>query len=73
MESDNVSSVAYVYNDSGQIISTTTTSTGAPAVTLEYQYDAAGRRTQMAAFLDGEADFVDDYAYDDLGRVISVV
>ena len=46
---------------------------GGPTVVLAYQYDSAGRRTQMAATIDGTADFVDDTTYDSLGRVVSVV
>jgi len=29
---------------------------------LAYQYNTAGERTQMAAAIDGTADFVDDYS-----------
>ncbi len=71
-ETDNISSVIYVYNDAGQITSTTQSSVGGPTVTIEYQYDTGGHRTQMAATIDGAADFVDDYTYDDLGRIVSV-
>jgi YD repeat-containing protein len=59
-ESDAYSSVAYVYNDAGQITSTTQSSVDGPTVTLDYQYDSSGNRTQMAAYIDGVADFVDD-------------
>ena len=72
-ESDDFSSITYVYNDAGQIINTTQSSVDGPTVTLDYQYDSAGRQTQMAATIDGTADFVDDYTYDTLGRVVSVV
>ena len=72
-ESDDFSSVIYVYNDAGWITSTTQSSVGGPTVTLDYQYDSAGRRTRMAATIDGVADFVDDYLYDSQGRVVSVV
>ncbi len=72
-ESDDLTSVVYVYNDAGQITSTTQSSVGGPTVTLDYQYDTAGHRTQMAATIDSVADFVDDYSYDSLGRVVSVV
>ena len=76
-ESDAVSSVAYVYDSAGRLTSTTQSSVGGPTVTLAYQYDTAGHRTQMAATVDHpqagtRADFVDDYAYDSLGRVVSV-
>ena len=33
-----------------------------------YQYNSAGQRTQMAATVDGTADFVDDYTYNAAGR-----
>ncbi len=72
-EWDSVSSVVYVYSDAGQITSTTQSSVDGPTVTLTYQYDADGNRTQMAAIIDGTPDFVDDYVYDSLGRVVSVV
>ena len=72
-EADAGSSVSYTYNDAGQITSTTSSSDGAPTVTLDYAYDADGNRTRMSATVDGVADFVEDYAYDDSGRVISVV
>jgi len=73
LESDNLSSVVYVYNDAGQITSTTQSSLGGPTVTLTYQYDTGERRTQMAATIDGVADFVEDYGYDAEGRVVSVL
>ena len=72
LESDNLSSVSYVYNDGGQISSTTQSSVGGPTVTLAYQYNDAGQRTQMAATIDGTPDFVDDYTYDSPGRVVTV-
>jgi RHS repeat-associated protein len=71
-ESDNSSSDSYVYNDAGQITSTTETTVGGPTVVLAYQYDTAGDRTQMAATIDGTADFVDDYTYNSAGEVASV-
>ena len=71
-ESDNNTADTYTYNAAGQITSTTESSVGGPTVTLAYQYDAAGHRTQMAAFVDSSCDFVDDYSYDSLGRVVSV-
>ena len=52
--------------------STTESLPNGPAVTLAYQYNPAGQRTQMAAFVDSSCDFVDDYSYDSLGRVVSV-
>ncbi len=72
-ETDNVSSLSYVYNDGGEITSTTESSVDGPTTVLTYQYDTAGNRSEMAATIDGTADFVDDYVYDSLGRVVSVV
>ena len=71
-ESDNNTADTYVYNDAGQITSTTESSVDGPTVTLDYQYNTAGERTQMAATIGSTADFVDDYVYDSLGRVVSV-
>jgi RHS repeat-associated protein len=41
-------------------------------VVLNYQYNPAGQRTEMAATIDGTPDFVDDYSYNAAGQVISV-
>ena len=71
-ESDNNSSDTYTYNTAGQLTNTTESSINGPTVTLSYQYNAADERSQMAATIDGTADFVDDYSYDSLGRVASV-
>ena len=71
-EADNDTADIYTYNDAGQIASTTESSVGGPAVTLAYQYNSAGQRTQMAATVDGTADFVDDYTYNAAGEVASV-
>ena len=50
----------------------TETGVGGPTVVLNYQYNPAGERTEMAATINGTADFVDDYAYNAAGQVISV-
>jgi RHS repeat-associated protein len=39
---------------------------------LHTRYDDDGHRTQAAATIDGIADYVDDYAYDELSRVVTV-
>ena len=41
-------------------------------VSFAHQYDALGRRTQLAAVIDGDDDFVTDYVYDNLGRIDSI-
>ncbi len=57
----------------GRVIGETQTVEGlTPVVVLASQYDANGNRTQLAASLGGTADFVNDYLYDDLGRLASV-
>ena len=71
-ESDNNSSDTYTYNTAGQLTNTTESSINGPTVTLSYQYNSADERSQMAATIDGTADFVDDYSYDRFGRVASV-
>ena len=71
-ESDNSSSDTYQYDSQGNLLSTTESSVGGPTVTLSYQYNTANERTEMAATIDGTADFVDDYTYNSLGEVVSV-
>jgi len=41
-------------------------------VTFAQQFDAAGRRTQLAATIGGTGDFVTDYGYDNLGRISAI-
>ena len=38
-------------------------------IVFTYQYDAEGKRTQIAATVGGTADFVIDYDYDYLDRL----
>ncbi len=71
-EWDNLSSVSYVYTDSGLLAATTQESTGGPTVVLAYGYNDAGLRTSTAATIDGVADYVDEYAYDSEGRLVSI-
>ncbi|MGA2616993.1 MAG: RHS repeat-associated core domain-containing protein [Thermoguttaceae bacterium] len=71
-ESDNSTADTYTYDSVGQITSTTESSVGGPTVTLACQYNPAGERTEMAATIDGTADFVDDYTYNSLGQVTAV-
>ncbi len=49
-----------------------TTAGTSSSATNTIRYNPAGERTQMAATVDGTADFVDDYAYNSLGQVVSV-
>ena len=41
-----------------------------PMVSFAQQFDAAGRRTRLAAAVGSTADFLTDYLYDRLGRVV---
>ena len=70
---DQFAGYAYAYDRLGRMISSDASILGlAPTVTLTNAYDAAGRRTQVAATIGGNADFVTDYAYDQLGRTTSI-
>jgi RHS repeat-associated protein len=70
---DQFASYAYTYDRLGRMTSSDAAIAGlAPTVTLTNAYDAAGRRTQVAAAIGGNADFVTDYAYDQLGRTTSI-
>jgi YD repeat-containing protein len=70
---DHFASYAYTYDRLGRMTSADASILGlAPTVTLTNAYDAAGRRTQVAAMIGGNADFVTDYRYDQLGRTTSI-
>ena len=60
----------FSYDDLGRPTQITQSLSGlVPMVTLTQQYDAAGRRTQLAGRVNSTDDFVNDYLYDNLGRV----
>ena len=40
-----------------------------PSVTLNQTFDANGSRLSLSASIGGASDFVDNYTYDDLGRL----
>jgi RHS repeat-associated protein len=70
---DQFASYVYAYDRLGRMTSSDAAIAGlVPTVTLTNAYDAAGRRTQVAATIGGNADFVTDYAYDQLGRTTSI-
>jgi RHS repeat-associated protein len=70
---DQFAGYAYAYDRLGRMISSDAAIAGlAPTVTLTNAYDAAGRRTQVAATIGSNADFVTDCAYDQLGRTTSI-
>ena len=67
------SSDVYTYDSQGRETSVTETSTGGPTVVLSYQYtDTCTEPSEVSATIDGTADYVDDYTYDSLGRVLSI-
>jgi YD repeat-containing protein len=70
---DRFASYVYAYDGLGRMTISDAAIAGlAPTVTLTNAYDAAGRRTQVAAKIDGNADFVTDYMYDQFGRTTSI-
>jgi RHS repeat-associated protein len=70
---DQFASYAYAYDRLGRMTSSDAAIAGlAPTVTLTNAYDAAGHRTQVAAAIGDNADYLTDYAYDQLGRTTSI-
>ncbi|MBN2579528.1 MAG: autotransporter-associated beta strand repeat-containing protein [Pirellulales bacterium] len=61
----------YDYDDLGRATEIEQTFTGlTPTIYVTQQFDGAGNRKQLAAVLDTTDDFVNDYEYDNLGRMI---
>ena len=66
--SDSSASYDYVYDDLGRATSIEHgLSCLTPTVAMAQAYDDAGRRTQLA--VSSSDDFVNDYLYDNLGRM----
>ena len=65
------SSYAYQYDDIGRL-KQTTINVGTPEVVLARAYDKTGFRKELAATVDGVADFKNVYTPDALGRVVRV-
>ncbi|GAB6167539.1 hypothetical protein JCM19992_35390 [Thermostilla marina] len=62
---------SFVYDALGRAITITHSLAGlTPTITFTQEYDAAGRRTRLAARINGTDDFVNAYTYDPLGRLI---
>jgi RHS repeat-associated protein len=67
--SDSNASYTYVYDPLGRVVSTTGQIAGlTPTIVLTAQYNDAGNLVPLAAAIDGTADFVNNYQYDNLGR-----
>ena len=78
---DDFSSYTYAYDSLGEQTSVdnngsgpggTTGTPGVPDVVLSSAYDTDGNRTQLSATIDGTADFVNTYSYDDLNQETQV-
>jgi len=70
---DDAAEYAYTYDDAGRMLTETQTIDGlSPVIVFTYQYDAEGKRTQIAATVGGTADFVIDYEYDYLDRLTQI-
>jgi hypothetical protein len=54
------------------VASVTTDSDLLPVVVLTYAYTEAGLLSSVAATIDGVADYVDEYPYDDDGNLVSI-
>jgi RHS repeat-associated protein len=69
--SDPDAEYAFVYDNLGRVIQITHSLAAlTPSITFTQEYDAAGRRTRLAARINGTDDFVNNYTYDALGRLI---
>jgi RHS repeat-associated protein len=63
----------YIYDDLGRTTAIVVTIAGlTPSVGLDQAFDAAGNRTQAAFAFGTTDDMVNDYTYDDLGRVTRI-
>ena len=78
---DDYSSYTYGYNGFGEQTSVdnngsgpsgATGTPGVPDVVLSSGYDPAGNRTSLSATIDGKADFVNNYQYDDANQELQV-
>jgi RHS repeat-associated protein len=63
----------YTYDALGRVITLTHSIVGlTPMVTFNQTYDAVGRRTELKTQVNGTAEFVNQWTYDNLGRVIRI-
>ncbi len=71
--SDAAAGYAYAYDPLGRTVGIEQQIAGlTPVVAFAKQYDAAGRRTQVAAAIGGTADFLTRTRYDQAGRVAGI-
>lgn len=70
---DSESSYSYSYDELGRLISESNAGTvDLPTVVLNRTYNAAGQLSSVSATVNNVADFVNEYEYDNLGRVTSL-
>jgi len=69
---DDFSDYDYTFDELDRILTVTSNNSGAPEVVLTNEYDANGLRTELSAEIDGSADFINAYTYDDLNRLTQV-
>jgi hypothetical protein len=70
---DPAAAYSYTHDNLGRIVSIDQTYAGLSVpVQFTQQFDAVGNRTQLAATIDGTADFVNDYQFDALHRMTRV-
>jgi RHS repeat-associated protein len=63
----------YSYDALGRVTTLTHSIVGlVPMVTFTQAYDAAGRRTELKTQINGTAEFVNQWTYDALGRVVRI-
>ena len=72
--SDQFSKSSYTYLATGEVATVPNFGTaGAPRVDLTNTYDLLGRRTRVAASVEGTADFQNDYLYTLRGEMTQVI
>ena len=69
---DTTVNYTFAYDELGRLITQTEDHAALPNVVLSFDYDANGNRTEMAASVNGTADYLNSYAYDELNRLVSV-
>lgn len=69
---ENGTEASYDYDDAGRLLSLVHTSGVNTIASFEYTHDSVGRRESMESTLTGLSTRLDDYSYDDIGRLVGV-